>query len=156
MPFNLVVADKAIFPCLFFSSPLFSEAFNISILYGWSGICGQPRLCSCVFSPVTSSKLIIIFNFYFGELRRCSLAPIIIRICCYSLRRLYSLIILVLFYYFSVDHGLFCALWFLVNMIIICEIVIHLWSKGFSFSIIFPFNLYFICPITLFFLIARV
>ena len=36
---------------------------TISILYGWSRICGQRGLCFCVFFPVTSSKLIIKFNF---------------------------------------------------------------------------------------------
>ena len=38
---------------------------TFGILYGWSGIRGQFRLCCCLFSFVTSSKLIIIFNFSF-------------------------------------------------------------------------------------------
>ena len=36
----------------------------IGTLYGWSGSSGQSGLCSCLFSPVTSSKLIIIFLFF--------------------------------------------------------------------------------------------
>ena len=48
--------------CIHFSDP---EPSTISILYGWSEICDQCVSCSCLVSPVTSLKLIMIFIFPF-------------------------------------------------------------------------------------------
>ena len=69
---------------------------TISILYRWSGICAHHGLCSCLFSPVTPSELIIIFNFSFLHtpkitFRTHNVELMILRThTCYSIKRLYS------------------------------------------------------------------
>lgn len=46
---------------------LYLEPPTINTLYGWSGTYGQRVLCSCEFSPVISTKLIIIFSILFSD-----------------------------------------------------------------------------------------
>ena len=64
------------------------------------GICGPRELCSCLFAPVTSSKLIIIFNFLFLHtpkitFRTHNLELILLRThTCYFMKRLYDFIII--------------------------------------------------------------
>ena len=71
------------------------EPANINILYGWPEICCQRRLCSWVFSPVTSSNLIIIYSasFFMGVSLHSSW-PSTTWIWDDSVRRLYFLIII--------------------------------------------------------------
>ena len=59
---HLVGGLNQIKECLWFPN---LDLPAIIILYEWSGISDQCGLCSCVFTPVTSSKLIITFTLLF-------------------------------------------------------------------------------------------
>lgn len=59
-----------------------TELMAISILYGQSEVLDQFELCSCVFSHVTSSRLIIIFNFSFLYIISVLLCSLYQHLCC--------------------------------------------------------------------------
>ena len=66
------------------------EPRTISILHGWSGICSQSQLCSCLFSSVTLLKLIIIFIFLYLIVSPVLLCTLFQELCHMAVRWLYQ------------------------------------------------------------------
>ena len=62
LPINFWLVVYLTEKCISFSDP---DPHIISIVYRWSGIDDRSGLCFCVFSPVTSSKIILYLVFYF-------------------------------------------------------------------------------------------